>query len=528
LRLREYSTPAVALILLLAGIVLFGPSVFHPFHFDDSQILVDANVTNAAQWSHFFNPLHLRQFTYFTFYLNHRAGGTDPRGYHAVNVLIHIANAILLFLLLKRFVTPETAAVAAAIFLVHPIQTEPVFYVYQRATLLACLFSLLALFAFQARRYWLAIPLFFLAFESKESALAVPLALGLLSEHRFRKWLAAGAIACGGAALAILTYRSETTVGIGAIEKVTPWSYFGGELRVIYTYLRLLFLPYPQSLEYDFPKFQLSWLTFAQAAGLLAIVVIGIWAARQERWKPAGLAVLAFFVLLAPTSSFIPNVDAAFEHRLYLPMLAFSFWAAWMLSLLRNRTRPTVIVLGLLALLTVNRSQIWASDVALWQDAVSNAPGKARAWLNLGSAQVPTDPRSARLSLRKAIDLDPTSPHAYINLGVVEQNSGNLPQAILYFREAIRVDGRNWIAWYNAGRALLELREYDRAISSFERVLKLNRDYYPAHYQIAATHLAAGRPAEAIPHLRTVLDWDPTDEVRRMLADAEAKAAQPK
>src|SRR5205085_7890451 len=150
---------------ILAGALLFGASIGYSFHFDDGLILADSNVTNAARWSHFLNPLHLRQLTYFTFYLNYLAGGNSPTGFHAVNVLIHIANAILLFHLLKRFIEPATAAVAAAVFLVHPIQTEPVFYIYQRSTLLACLFSLCALCAFQARRYWLAFLLFFLAFE---------------------------------------------------------------------------------------------------------------------------------------------------------------------------------------------------------------------------------------------------------------------------------------------------------------------------------------------------------------------------
>src|SRR6185436_7094750 len=140
--------------------------------------------------------------------------------------------------LLKRFIEPGTAAVAAAVFLAHPIQTEPVFYVYQRSTLLACLFSLLALLAFRVRRYWLAFLLFFLAFESKESALAVPLALGLLYQHRARKWLLAGTLVGTAAALAILVYRQETTVGIGAAGEVTPWRYLATQLRVVYTYLR--------------------------------------------------------------------------------------------------------------------------------------------------------------------------------------------------------------------------------------------------------------------------------------------------
>src|ERR1700740_2234460 len=88
----------------LTGLALFFSSFCHPFHFDDVLIVNDANVTNAAQWTHFLNPIHLRQLTFFTFYLNHLAGGNNPAGYHVVNVAIHIANSILLFSLLARFV----------------------------------------------------------------------------------------------------------------------------------------------------------------------------------------------------------------------------------------------------------------------------------------------------------------------------------------------------------------------------------------------------------------------------------------
>src|SRR5438045_2341894 len=85
--------------LVLSGVLLFAASISHPFHFDDALITNDSNVTNPARWAHFLNPLHLRQFTFFTFYLNHLAGGLNPAGYHAVNVAIHIANAVLLFVL---------------------------------------------------------------------------------------------------------------------------------------------------------------------------------------------------------------------------------------------------------------------------------------------------------------------------------------------------------------------------------------------------------------------------------------------
>src|SRR5215467_3831288 len=159
--------------LALAGFLLFAQSLNDPFHFDDALIFNDANVTNSSHWFHFLNPLHLRQLTYFSFYLNHLLAGANAASYHFVNVVLHVANAVLLLILLETVVALPVAFISAAIFLAHPIQTEAVMYVYQRSILLACFFSLLALIALKKERWWTSLLLFLCAFESKESAVAI-------------------------------------------------------------------------------------------------------------------------------------------------------------------------------------------------------------------------------------------------------------------------------------------------------------------------------------------------------------------
>jgi hypothetical protein len=308
----EQSTSKVAIAFILVGIVLFGASLNDPFHFDDTLILRDGNVTNPAQWFHFLNPLHLRQLTFFSFYLSHMAGGENPLGFHIVNVAVHIANAILLYYLLSRFLKHWVAVTAGAIFLVHPIQTEAVLYVYQRSVLLACLFSLLGLIAFQKKKYWLAAICFVCAFESKESAIAVPIALALLVRHRGRWPLLAGSIVAGVGALALLLYSRNPTVGIAAARETGAFAYLIAQCRVIYTYLRLLVWPYPQSLEYMFPPSPGAWLLLAEITGIALVAAAGLWMWRQDRWRVFGLSIISFFVLLAPTSSIVPSADAAF------------------------------------------------------------------------------------------------------------------------------------------------------------------------------------------------------------------------
>ncbi len=366
--------------LALAGLVLFGAALNDPFHFDDALFLNDSNVTNPARWHHFLNPLHLRQFTFFTFYVNHLVSGTNAATYHALNVALHIANAVLFFVLLSKWLDRRIAWIAAAIFLVHPIQTEPVLYIYQRSILLAAFFSLLGLLAFQRQRPWLSLFCFVLAFESKESALAVPLLIALYlfsrgrgSESGKRSLVAPvvvlAVVLVAAATLALLAYRDEATVGIGVAERVSPVAYFMTQTRVVYTYLRLLFFPIPQSLEYDFTLIRHFGFNVAlQLAGVFLIVMFGLMLARLATWRVTGMAVVAFFVLLAPTSSFIPSADAAFEHRLYLPMFAFSVFAASLAVRVRKPALIAVPILLVCSVLTVGRERVWASQVSLWGD----------------------------------------------------------------------------------------------------------------------------------------------------------------
>src|SRR6185436_16490043 len=145
-------------------------------------------------------------------------------------------------------------------------QTEAVVYVYQRSTLLACFFSLLGLIALAGQRHARAALMFFLAFESKESALAVPLAVACVSGFRafghsialkpattrLRVAAIVSVAVLSAAVIALLAYQNEKTVGIGAAEIISPFRYLLIETRVIFTYIRLLFFPYPQSLEYEF------------------------------------------------------------------------------------------------------------------------------------------------------------------------------------------------------------------------------------------------------------------------------------
>jgi tetratricopeptide (TPR) repeat protein len=267
--------------------------------------------------------------------------------------------------------------------------------------------------------------------------------------------------------------------------------------------------PFPQSLEYEFQD--VGGILFG--AGII-LILIAAW-----RWR--SLCVLAFFLLLAPTSSIIPSTDAAFEHRLYLPMLAFSLFVAFLISKLPQRTWIAGLILAVMAVATIRREAVWSSDVALWEDASRHAPGKARVWFNLGGAYLSSDHEKARVALVRALELQPHFPEAVYDLGVIEQAKKNWSGALAHYERALAQDPEYWPALNNMGNTLFSMGERRRSLEFFERTLRLNPGYWPAQYNIAIVHFMSGQYTDAVPRLRTVLDWQPDfREARYLLASS--------
>ena len=166
--------------ILLLTLAVFGASLGSSFHFDDYAILSDSILTSPSGWWQVWEPLQTRPLAWFTFWVNYRLGGRNPAGYHAVNLALHLGAVLLLFLVLRDLLPRQAAFIAAAIFALHPIQGEPVLYVFARPILLATVCCLLSLRAWSKDRRWVAVAWFALALLAKEECVAFPLFLWLM------------------------------------------------------------------------------------------------------------------------------------------------------------------------------------------------------------------------------------------------------------------------------------------------------------------------------------------------------------
>ena len=525
---REFLLVAVAAVLVVFAYMgtLTGPFVFDDEHniTENRRIRITHLDPNGLYAAAFQSPLPTRPIANLSFALNYYFNGYNVVGYRFINILIHVINGFLVFGLAR--VTLQTpalegsggktgfvAALAAIVWMLHPLHTQSVAYVVQRMTSLAVLFYLLAMLCYVRGR--LSFPggrrrifLFagggiagLLALGSKEIAATLPAFIFLYEWYFFQglqeNWLRRNLP--GLAAVGILTLVIALLyIGTQSpVEKIlAPYSDGGvsagqrllTQLRVVCFYISLIFWPAPSrlNLDHDFP-FSLS--LFEPAATLPALLVlacllaIAVIIARRDALS--SYAILWFLGNLMIESSVI-RLETVFEHRTYLPSVMPLFALT---ALLFRALRRKWAAIALLAALSVcwtgwtwQRSQVWGDAVVLWQDCVNKSPRKARPYNNLGSAL---------------------------------SELGRLPEAAAHFRKAIELRPNYGDARYNLGYALLRLGQLEEGIQQIEEALRLEPENYMAHNNLGVAYLLQQNYPEAMRHLQKAVDLDPTYETAR-------------
>ncbi len=460
--------------LLLSAAVLFafGRSVRAPFHFDDHALLADRNITSSSGGLGVWRPAQTRPLTYFTFWVNHRLGGADPSGYHAVNLAIHTTSAFLVMLCLRRLLPARAALIAAFVFAVHPAQTEAVVYVFARSTLLSSCLTFAALLSWLKGRHWLAVVGFAAALLAKEEIAAFPVFLGLLhltiSRNRGEHRPIAAMLALALAAVTRVAVVAATTPGSGAGSNagVSAFDYFLTQGYVILRYLQLLAIPVGFTVD---PEIEIlrDWRGVLCWAAVIFLVWLSIRFTDRAR---AGFWFLAALILIAPTSSIFPAADLAADRRLYLPMLGFSAIAG---LLLERTTYPVLLTAGgvVLSMLSLARGDVWMSEVRLWEDAMQWAPSKARPRVQLARV---SPPNQALNYLLEAKNIAPDDPLVASELGRVFLERRQPSEALSEFGRAVALRPGDATALNNRGVALLMLGITEHAVADFEQALKID------------------------------------------------------
>jgi hypothetical protein len=476
------------LLLLLAALIAFGGTLVGGFQFDDYAIFSDPVLTSPSGWWEVWLPSQTRPLTYFTFWANYQLGGQSPVPYHAVNLALHLACVWLVFDVLKRLIPGKAAFIAAGIFALHPLQAEPVAYIFARGTLLATLFCLLSLRDWTRGRHWIAAIWFAIALLAKEEVVAYPALLLLLyfttsRNRRELKPIALMFLLCLAAGLRVM-YVAAATPGsaAGTQSGFTPLQYFATQGAVILRYLRLLFLPWGFTVDPEIPT-NAQWWAWA----ILIVAVIA--AARWFSLNRAGLWFIGGLILLLPSSSIFPAADLAADRRMYFPLFAFATAIALLIG---ERLKPVLLVLLGLSVL---RTQVWHTEESLWREAVERAPGKVRPKIQLARVVQPSE---AQQLLEDAKRIAPEDPLVASELGRMYLVSGSPEKALGEFGRALALVPNNPQAITNRGVALLMLKQADAARQDFERALAEQ----PCLFEARLNLLRMGIPGNTPPGCR--------------------------
>jgi hypothetical protein len=450
------------IILVLAGVLLaFGTSLGASFHLDDYTLFSDPAVTSPSGWLYVWHPLQTRPLTYFTFWLNYQLSGQDAIGYHAVNIALHLLAVWLLYGTLARFVGGRAALIAAAVFAFHPIQTEPIEYVFARAIVLATIFCLLSMRSWRDGRYWAAAGWFTLALLSKEECVAFPLFLLLIRPALLPAvGMLCLSVSAGGRVL--LALKALHISGAGAAVGISPLTYLAAQGTVVARYFQLFLVPHGFTFDPDIPVAR-DW-----RAGLAWAVIVGV-AALLWKCHPHGRWFTAGLILLAPSSTIFPAQDLAADRRVYLPMVAFATLAGLLLVDVPRRILIPLAV-GLIAV-SFGRTQVWRSEQTLWAEAVERAPKKLRPRILLARA---SDMETAMEVLNAAQSIAPEDPNPPLEKGL-RLIAANLPDlALSEFERALALAPNDPKIINNYGVALAKLGQEDAAIEEFRYALRID------------------------------------------------------
>lgn len=518
--------------------------------FDEVQYLFESPVLNQPSWASagrifrevfqsnlvngYYEPL-----TLLTLMFDIAAGGTQDNlaPFHRTSLLLHVANTLLIMVLLYRLCgQPWIAALVALLFGLHPLTIEPVAWVWERKTLLATFFALcsLLLYVRYARgtshpglkpvnrtvAYLLCLGAFFLALLSKPTTVPLPALLILLDIWPLRRLTQRSllekipffALAAVSAVVTIISTRENASVRV-------PAEQGGAEmlLRVCFLiafYFGKIAWPTDLSWAYQIP----SPMTLGQTSVIVAVaalcLLVGAAALLLRRTRAPMIGLLFFVLAIFPTLGLIRySWVSASDRYVYWPMVGLLVVLAGGLSRLWNlrEDSPTtsvrrISVVAILLLIAASEAFATRYYLAFWQDTehlarrmVAMSPNVPQAYCLLGETMI----RQNRLdeaipALKEALRIQPDNAEVHTSLGAALHNKGLIRESMLHYTEALRADPRCAKAHNNIGLALFQLQKLDEAIVEFTASLELNPDYLDARQNYGAALIAKGRKQEAV------------------------------
>lgn len=594
-RVSRRTTVVAGAGLVLSALAVYANSFSGPLIFDDL-LSIPQNPTIRRLPTSLMPPgggltVTGRPVLNLSFALNYALSGDRVWSYHALNLLIHICAGLALFGVIRRtlrlrsgqalagtnvvgrplatddrpragFLQSDATLIALAIALLwtlHPLQTESVTYIVQRAESLMGLFYLLTLYCFiraidsdagrgsvettkapshqesgtiaqnssvplrlRCSKGWAALAFVacLLGMATKEVMVSAPLIVLLYDRvfvaRSFRAaWRQRGRVHLALAAtwipltgLVLLAANRGGTAGFGV--GVSFWTYAATQFQALSHYLWLSAWPHPLIVDYG-----VRWMASVgdvapYAAGVALLVATT--AVALVRRPALGFLGATFFAILAPTSLVPGTRQTLAEHRMYLalaPVMVLLVLALYAWLGRRSRFVLAAAAVGL-GWLTVQRNTVYRSDATIWRDTVAKRPGNAAARDNYGNILAQAGRLEEALTqYEEAIRLEPGYAEAHNDFGLALARAGRLPQAIAHYEQALRINPALPDVHNNLGNTLRAAGRTPEAIMHYEQALRLKPEFAAAHNNLGNAFREADRLPEAIAQYEQALQIDP-------------------
>lgn len=502
---RTQFTLALALVLLVTAAV-YGRTVEHAFiGYDDPQrVLENPEVREGLTWEGFLwafrttsHAPYYHPLSWLSHMLDCQLYGLDPAGHHLTNVLLHLINVLLTFVLLHQLTGRLWASLlGAGLFALHPVQAGTVCWISARPDLLATSFSLAALLAYVRRRMAASVVAFALALLAKPAVLALPLVLLLidawpLERLRPRPWARvmekAPWLLLSAAAAAAVLLDAERVGGIDPAAAVPAPARLANAAVSYLRYLRFLVLPGGFSVHHPHPYLPggTPWAVWQVVAAtvVLATLTVGALVTRTG-WLRTGW--LWFVVMVLPVSGILQVGDQGLAERyVYLAAIGPFMAAALALSTLAERWNSRVVTGVAAVVLLALAAQSW-TEVRAWRTTVT--------------------------LFRHGLTRYPSDPLMHYDLAVALEKEGDLAGAERHYRESLRIRPRSAQALNNLGNLLYGQGRVEEARVSYEGALEIRPGWPMALNNLGNVLRALGRNDEAIARYREALaspDRDP-------------------
>jgi protein O-mannosyl-transferase len=535
-----------ALVLAAVTILAYRPAWNGGFLWDDDVYITNNELLTAPDglrriWFSLDSPSQYFPLVYTTFRVEHAIWGLDPTGYHWVNLLLHVANALLVWLVLARLKVPG-AWLAGAIFALHPVQVESVAWITERKNVLMGFFFLLALLAWIAfvdgrtKRPWLfyglALILYLLALSAKTTACTLPAALFLIlwlqrTPIRWKRvfqiipFLVLG-IAMGMLAMWWERYHQGTSRAVftflSPIERVLVAS------RAVWFYLSKLI--WPSNLTFIYPRWDIAPTHLLNYAWLLAgVIACGALYFLRRYWGRSVEVAAGFFVVtLSPVLGFIMLYTFRYtfvaDHYQYLacigPIALASAGLANLADTFKNGRAlilsTALCVVAVLATLTWRQAAMYGDIDTLWRTTLARNSGCWMAHNNLGMVLFEKGQLDEAIRhYRRTLEMQPDFWDADYNLGTALLGKGQVDEAIFYCDKAVRMQPNDPDAHVAFANALLQKKRTDDAIAHYQKAVAIRPDYFFARYGLGHALLEKGKLDAAIEHSRAALLIQPNN-----------------